>query len=111
MYSYFLLFYNALVGLAKAVRRIVTSAVLNLFFLPRLDRPLVIKGFEYLDKGIDEYHAIFDFTAITGYVAYLSVVRVDAAYNNPVMNTFVYLLSQTVRGNSVNPTGMYNFSY
>ncbi|XP_065906774.1 stimulated by retinoic acid gene 6 protein-like isoform X2 [Dysidea avara] len=97
MYSYFLLFYNALVGLAKAVRRIVTSAVLNLFFLPRLDRPLVIKGFEYLDKG---------------YVAYLSVVRVDAAYNNPVMNTFVYLLSQTVRGNSVNPTGLLNrFTY
>jgi len=51
LYTYFFLFYNALVGLAKAVRRIVTAAVLNLFFLPRLDRPLVIKGFESLDKG------------------------------------------------------------
>ena len=27
-----------------------------------------------------------------GYIAYLSAVRVDAAYNNPVMNVFVYLL-------------------
>ena len=28
-----------------------------------------------------------------GYTAYLSAVRVDATYNNPVMNVFVYLLS------------------
>jgi len=65
LYTYFFLFYNALVGLAKAVRRIVTAAVLNLFFLPRLDRPLVIKGFESLDKGIVYnvylYHALSSF--------------------------------------------------
>ena len=29
-----------------------------------------------------------------GHLAYLAAVRVDAAYNNPVMNVFVYLLSQ-----------------
>jgi len=52
LYTYFFLFYNALIGLAKAMRRIITSAMLNLFFLPRLDRPLVIKGFENLDKGM-----------------------------------------------------------
>ena len=51
IYTYFLLFYNALIGMGKAVRRIFTSAVISLFFLPRLDRSLLIEGFHKLDKG------------------------------------------------------------
>jgi len=40
-----------LVGLFKAIIRIILSAVLNLFYLPRLDTALTIKGWEWLDKG------------------------------------------------------------
>ena len=51
LYTYFFLFYNALVGLGRALRRVFTSAVVNLFFLPRLDRSLLIKGLDSFDKG------------------------------------------------------------
>ena len=40
-----------LIGLFKAVRRIIVSAVLNIFYLSRLDIPLTVKGWEFLDKG------------------------------------------------------------
>ena len=39
------------------------------------------------------FHPNISICAPAGYTAYLSAVRVDAAYNNPVMNVFVYLLS------------------
>ena len=29
-----------------------------------------------------------------GYMTYIAAVRIDAAHNNPVMNAFVYFLSQ-----------------
>jgi len=87
--------------LGKAIRRIFASAVINLFFLPRLDRSLFIQGFDKLDTGthtcrkyIHNYIHDLHYAYLAGYMAYLSAVRVDAAYNNPVMNVFVYLLSQ-----------------
>ena len=39
------------------------------------------------------FHPNTSIFAPAGYTAYLSAVRVDATYNNPVMNVFVYLLS------------------
>lgn len=41
-----------LVGIFKAIIRIVLSALLNLFYLSRLDAALTIKGWEWLDKGM-----------------------------------------------------------
>jgi len=37
------------------IRRIITSFLLTLFLLPRLDRPLVVAGWEWLDKGKKSY--------------------------------------------------------
>ena len=113
IYTYFLLFYNALIGMGKAMRRIFTSAVISLFFLPRLDRSLLIEGFHKLDKGIIymwfllhySYALCLQCAHPAGYIAYLSAVRLDAAYNNPVMNVFVYLLSQ--ERTSYNTTSIY----
>ena len=51
LYTYLFLFYNSVSGLATALRRIIISFTVPLFFLPRLDRPLVIRGVEFLDKG------------------------------------------------------------
>lgn len=100
LYAYFFLFYNALTGLGKALRRVFTSAIINLFFLPRLDRPLLTKGLAKYDQGVVQYDKavakinVLMFAHFAGYIAYLSAVRVDADYNNPVMNVFVYLLSE-----------------
>ena len=52
MFTFFFLFYYMLVGLFKAIARIFISAVLNLFYLPRLDTALTLKGWEWLDKGM-----------------------------------------------------------
>ena len=46
------MFYYMLVGFLKAIARIIISAVLNLFYLPRLDTTLMLKGWEWLDKGM-----------------------------------------------------------
>ena len=40
-----------LIGLFKAVRRVIVSAALNVFYFSRLDTPLTVKGWEFLDKG------------------------------------------------------------
>ena len=40
-----------------AIRRILTCLVVALFYLPRLDQPLVIGGLEFLDKG-HSYHVL-----------------------------------------------------
>ena len=55
IYTYFLLFYNALIGIGAAIRRVVTSAFISLFFLTRLDRCLLIRGFDDMDEGTNCY--------------------------------------------------------
>ena len=49
-----------LIGLFKAIRRVLISAALNLFYLSRLDTPLTVKGWEFLDKGT--IHRIYSYT-------------------------------------------------
>ena len=96
LYTYFFLFYNSVFGLATALRRIVISFTVPLFFLPRLDRPLVIRGVEFLDKG----HPFIIINALSykvcfnclGYVSFLAYIQVEAAYTNPVLNVFIHLL-------------------
>ena len=51
LFTFFFIFYYMLIGLFKAVRRVIISAALNVFYLSRLDIPLAVKGWEYLDKG------------------------------------------------------------
>ena len=60
-YTFFLLFYYMLVGLFKAIQRIIISAALNLLYLSRLDIALTVTGWEWLDKGI----ILMDLCAIT----------------------------------------------
>ena len=51
LYTYFFLFYASVSSVLTILRRILTSLVVALFLLPRLDHPLVIGGLEFLDKG------------------------------------------------------------
>ena len=51
LYTFFFLLYNSVSGLLTTLRRIFASFVVAMFFLPRLDCPLVVGGLEFLDKG------------------------------------------------------------
>ena len=51
IFTFFFIFYYMLIGLFKAIRRVMVTAALNLFYFSRLDTALTIKGWEFLDKG------------------------------------------------------------
>lgn len=75
--SYFFVFNNLVVGAASVLLRTLKSFFLGLIFLGRLDRCLLMKGFETMDPG---------------YMAYVGTLLVDNAHNNPTMRTFCAVL-------------------
>jgi len=81
------------------IRRIIASYLL-LLFLPRLDCPLVVAGWEWLDIGNIYFYMAFHYLIPIGYASYLSYVQVEAAYTNPVMNVFVNLMMAEIEGKS-----------
>ena len=50
--SYMLVFSNLIVGLASALFRTMKTFILGVIFLGRLDRCLLMKGFESMDPGV-----------------------------------------------------------
>ena len=50
-FSYFLVFLNTLLGLVSAFVRIVRGTLLGLFLLSRIDRPVLMRGYEIKDNG------------------------------------------------------------
>ena len=48
------LFLNLFVGIFSAIKRIITSAVLSLLLVMRMDRVVLMKGFEQFDSGESE---------------------------------------------------------
>jgi hypothetical protein len=50
--SYVLVFSNLLVGFASALFRTAKSFILGIIFLGRLDRCLLMPGFEGMDPGM-----------------------------------------------------------
>ncbi len=55
----FVLFiYNTIIGLAAALFRVLISATMGLLLMLRLDRVILMKGFEPFDIGTTYIHAI-----------------------------------------------------
>ena len=50
--SYFLFFFNILVGLFSGFLRIIFGIVLGVVFLARIDRSTLMQGFQRLDQGM-----------------------------------------------------------
>ncbi|PIK47401.1 putative stimulated by retinoic acid protein 6 protein-like [Apostichopus japonicus] len=76
-FSYFLVFLNVLVGVVAAVVRVMTSLLLGLFLVMRIDRPILMKGFEKLDQS---------------YKAYVGNLQFLNAHSHPVMVSFCKIL-------------------
>ena len=51
-----MLFYNALIGLVGAFLRILFSAVFGMLLIFRVDRVVLMKGFEFFDFGKFRVH-------------------------------------------------------
>lgn len=50
IFSYFLVFLNVLVGMLSCVIRILTGLFVGVFLLCRIDRPILMRGYEHLDQ-------------------------------------------------------------
>eukprot|EP00041_Stephanoeca_diplocostata_P005251 m.58859 g.58859 ORF g.58859 m.58859 type:complete len:943 (-) comp15657_c0_seq16:1812-4640(-) len=71
---------NFLVGIFMFIRRILTQILFGVLFISRLDKPLVPRGYEMFDPG---------------FACYQGFLLIELYYSNPVMLTFIQLLSDT----------------
>lgn len=66
-----------IVGFFMFARRLLTLIIFGFLFISRLDKPLVPRGYEWIDPG---------------FACYQGFLLVELYYSNPVMLTFVQLL-------------------
>lgn len=68
--SFFLFFYYVLTGLYRCTYRVLTSMFISLFYIARMDKPLLVIGFEQFDIG---------------YMTYLGFLEVELHHCHPVV--------------------------
>lgn len=76
-FSYFLLFYNAIMGLGNCIFRLICSFVVGTWLIARIDRTIMQRGYEGVDPG---------------YSTWISMIFFDHYHNNPVILCFCHLL-------------------
>lgn len=74
IFSYLMVFQNTVVGVTSAFIRILYSIFFGLLLIFRLDRVVLMKGFERFDKG---------------HRSYVGFLYLEHTLNNPVLNCFV----------------------
>ncbi|KAL4236450.1 hypothetical protein ACF0H5_004835 [Mactra antiquata] len=79
VFSFFMVFLNASVGIFTFLKRILIGAFLGVFLIPRMDRSLLMRGYETMDKC---------------YTNYIGMIMVDLAHNHPVLRVFSWLLKE-----------------
>ncbi|XP_052228337.1 uncharacterized protein LOC127842703 isoform X2 [Dreissena polymorpha] len=50
VFTFFLVFLNASIGIIQFVKRVLLSVILGAFLIPRMDRSLLMRGYETMDK-------------------------------------------------------------
>ncbi|XP_069078440.1 stimulated by retinoic acid gene 6 protein-like isoform X2 [Pleurodeles waltl] len=79
-FSYFFLFYSAMLGFGTCVLRLLINIFLSSWLFARIDRPLYPRGYESIDMG---------------YCTWVGMLRVDFYHTHPVAVAFCHLLMQT----------------
>ncbi|XP_041465099.1 stimulated by retinoic acid gene 6 protein-like isoform X1 [Lytechinus variegatus] len=79
---YFFFFVNVIIGLASCLLRIFKSVLFGLLLVGRIDRCLLMRGFELYDSG---------------YKAYLGFLQLEVAHTHPIVITFCHYLLKTQR--------------
>ena len=104
-FSYVWLFLNLFVGIFSAFIRIITSAVLSLLLVMRMDRVVLMKGFERFDFGESEKNGTSLWQPIilfcSAHKTYIGFIYLDYIQNHSVMNTFAILLQQSLQRTDV----------
>jgi hypothetical protein len=77
--SFFLFFYNTLIGLFSCLRRIFTGMALGTVLVDRLDRSTLPRGWESFDPG---------------FRSYMGYLLLEHTYSNPYLSTFLFLLQK-----------------
>ncbi|XP_040199028.1 stimulated by retinoic acid gene 6 protein-like [Rana temporaria] len=80
-FSYFFMFYSAILGLGSCLLRVIFNVFLGSWLLARIDRPLFPRGFEGADMG---------------YNTWTGMLQVDLYHTHPVILSFCHLLTQEV---------------
>ncbi|XP_056015617.1 stimulated by retinoic acid gene 6 protein-like isoform X2 [Ostrea edulis] len=80
-FAFFLFFFYIVLGLFKCFKRVAYSLVIGLIFVPRLDRSVLVSGFEHYDNG---------------YMIYISLLNVELAHCHPVLRVFCEVLLKTI---------------
>ena len=108
-FSYFVFFYNAIVGFVGAIIRVLLSLAYGTLLLFRLDQNIMMEGFQFADRGIwsseqrinqcitcSFYSPLPHIGGViincVGNKIYRCFLYLEHTYNNPVANAFVALL-------------------
>ncbi|KAM4748949.1 stimulated by retinoic acid gene 6 protein-like [Rhinophrynus dorsalis] len=78
-FSYFFMFYSAILGFGACLIRIILNVFLGSWLLARIDRPLFPRGYEGADMG---------------YITWIGMLQVDLYHTHPVVLSFCHLLIQ-----------------
>nr|DBA31533.1 TPA: hypothetical protein GDO54_007367 [Pyxicephalus adspersus] len=76
-FSYFFMFYSAILGLGSCLLRVIFNVFLGSWLLARIDRPLFPRGFEGADMG---------------YNTWTGMLQVDLYHTHPVVLSFCHHL-------------------
>ncbi|KAL3847288.1 hypothetical protein ACJMK2_018207 [Sinanodonta woodiana] len=80
-FTYFLFFYNILIGLISCLMRITNSLIFWSMFISRLDKSVLPQRFQTLDPGFN---------------AYVGFMHIEMAHTHPVVIVFLRLLAVDV---------------
>ncbi|XP_037599656.1 stimulated by retinoic acid gene 6 protein-like isoform X3 [Cebus imitator] len=91
-FSYFLFFYNVLLGLGACLSRLLISCFLGMWLIARIDRTIMQSGYEGADMGFS---------------AWIGMLYVDHYHTNPVLVSFCHILITDHRERKLQQTTKY----
>ncbi|XP_069836541.1 stimulated by retinoic acid gene 6 protein-like [Dendropsophus ebraccatus] len=89
-FSYFFMFYSAILGFGACLVRVLFNVLLGSWLLARIDRPLFPKGYESADMG---------------YNTWTGMLQVDLYHTHPVVLSFCQILTQDAKKSRKHHTG------
>ncbi|KAM3927454.1 stimulated by retinoic acid gene 6 protein-like [Leptodactylus fuscus] len=81
-FSYFFMFYSAILGLGACLVRVLFNVLLGSWLLAKIDRPLFPRGYEGADMG---------------YITWTGMLQVDLFHTHPILLTFCHMLTQDAK--------------
>ncbi|XP_073435715.1 stimulated by retinoic acid gene 6 protein-like [Dendrobates tinctorius] len=78
-FSYFFMFYSAILGFGACLLRVLFNVLLGSWLLARIDKPLFPKGHEGADMG---------------YNTWTGMLQVDLYHTHPILLSFCHMLTQ-----------------